>query len=179
MLSHPRPQIRDTQYYAGKFKVATSKRVALRNLVQQELGVTIQGGEHSSVRLQKKLHTHLFIDKNGLQVTDARATMAVYRIHRKEWEKGNRPILPPSERTNKKRKRSQEAEEGEDEDESEDEVIDAKKLSKFPGGGRKGVSSGLSTVTKRTGLKAGGTKAKWWKELGAIGSKGSVKLSNK
>ncbi|KAJ7165731.1 hypothetical protein C8R46DRAFT_900424, partial [Mycena filopes] len=41
LLSHPRPTTRDTQYYAGKFKVANSRYVALRNLVKQELGATI------------------------------------------------------------------------------------------------------------------------------------------
>lgn len=51
LLSHPRPQTRDTQYYAGKFKLTRSRYIALRHLVKQELDVTIQGGEHSSVRL--------------------------------------------------------------------------------------------------------------------------------
>ena len=56
----------------------------------------------------------------------------------------------------------------------------------FPGGGRKGVSSGLSTIIKRAGGSTSGrtkTKArpkeKWWKELGggaSGGSKGSVRL---
>ncbi|KAJ3522839.1 hypothetical protein NMY22_g11712 [Coprinellus aureogranulatus] len=53
---------------AWKGKVVKTRRVALRNLVKQEVGVGIQGGEHSSV-------------------TDARATMAVYRLHKKEWDK--------------------------------------------------------------------------------------------
>lgn len=49
LLSHPRPQIRDTQFYAHKFGLCKTKRVALRNLVKQEVGITIQSGEHSSV----------------------------------------------------------------------------------------------------------------------------------
>ncbi|KAJ6525584.1 ribonuclease H-like domain-containing protein [Mycena vulgaris] len=149
LLSHPRPQTRDTQYYAGKFKVAKSKYVALRNLVKQELNVTIQGGEHSSV-------------------TDARATMAVYRLHRKEWEKGSAPLRRPLA-AGKKRSR----EEGEDESEEEDEPVAGKTAAGFPGGGRKGVSSGLSTVVRRgAGGASGGEKAQWWKELGgASGSK--------
>ncbi|KAG6918261.1 hypothetical protein DXG01_015635 [Tephrocybe rancida] len=114
LLSHPRPMIRDTQYYAGKHKVVKSKYVALRNLVKQELDVTIQGGEHSSV-------------------TDARATMAVYRIHRKEWEKGNRP-LP---HTKKRKQADRTAEDDADETEGVADV-DAKTDSAFPGGGRKG-----------------------------------------
>jgi hypothetical protein len=49
LLSHPRSQTRDTQYHAGKHKLLNTKYPALRNLVKQELDVTIQGGEHSSV----------------------------------------------------------------------------------------------------------------------------------
>jgi hypothetical protein len=49
LLSHPGPLTRDTQRLAGRHKVMKSKYPALRNLVQQELGVAIQGGEHSSV----------------------------------------------------------------------------------------------------------------------------------
>ncbi|PBK87205.1 hypothetical protein ARMGADRAFT_939084 [Armillaria gallica] len=137
LLSHPRSQLRDTQHYAGKFKVVKSRFVALRNLVKQELDMTIQDGEHSSL-------------------TDARATMAVYRLHRKEWEKGTLQKRPEG----KKRKRQ-------DTDKDEDG---------FPGGGRKGVSSGLATVVRR---KDGGSvpqKTQWWKELGTgTGSKGRMK----
>ncbi|KAJ7905194.1 ribonuclease H-like domain-containing protein [Mycena leptocephala] len=68
LLTHPRSAIRDTQVLASKFAVVKSKHIALRKLVAQEVGA-IQCGEHSSV-------------------TDARATMAVYRLHRKEWERG-------------------------------------------------------------------------------------------
>ena len=50
LLSHPRPQTRDTQVYAHRHKLVKTKIAALRNLVQQELGVAIQTGEHSSVR---------------------------------------------------------------------------------------------------------------------------------
>ncbi|KAJ7123575.1 ribonuclease H-like domain-containing protein [Mycena epipterygia] len=154
LLSHPRPQTRDTQYYAGKFKVAKSKYVALRNLVKQELDVTIQGGEHSSV-------------------TDARATMAVYRLHRREWEKGSAPLA----RVGKKRKRD-----GEESEEDEDEPVAGKKSSgSFPGGGRKGVSSGLSTVVRRGAGGHGGDgareKTEWWKELGGGGTGSKHRLS--
>jgi len=49
LLSHPGPLTRDTQQYAFKHKVTKGRHPALRNLVQQEFGVAIQGGEHSSV----------------------------------------------------------------------------------------------------------------------------------
>lgn len=86
--------------------------------------------------------------------------MAVYRLHRKEWEKGNRPL-------GKKRARADEGAKGEGED-GEDSVAT---LREFPGGGRKGISSGLTTVVRR-GSNSGGEKVKWWKEL-ATGLKGS------
>ncbi|KAJ7201086.1 ribonuclease H-like domain-containing protein [Mycena pura] len=174
LLAHPWPQTRDTQHYAGRFKVAKSKHVALRHLVKQELDVTIQGGEHSSV-------------------TDARATMAVFRLHRKEWEKGSAP-LPASQ----KRAREHTEEEQEEQEEEEDVHAGAgkkgaKTRARLPGGGRKGVSSGLSTIVRRSGRGAsapgneekskgggksgGGGGTQWWKELGGAGrSKGSMRL---
>ena len=50
LLSHPWASTRDTQYYAYKGGLTKSKRIALRNLVKQELDLVIQEGEHSSVR---------------------------------------------------------------------------------------------------------------------------------
>jgi RNA exonuclease 4 len=49
LLSHPRSMTRDTQVCAHKFGRCKTNRVALRVLVKQELGLVIQGGEHSSV----------------------------------------------------------------------------------------------------------------------------------
>ncbi|KAJ7711566.1 ribonuclease H-like domain-containing protein [Mycena metata] len=171
LLSHPRAATRDTQYYAGKFKLAKSTRVALRNLVKQEVGATIQGGEHSSV-------------------TDARATMAVYRLHRKEWEKGNSSRPLPQAKMKGKGK-AEEAGPSDDEDDEDEDVPQAKekkeKPKTFPGGGRKGVSSGLGTIVRRQGTGAArssedkrsaggrGGGAEWWKELGG-GAKGSMRL---
>lgn len=101
--------------------------------------------------------------------------MAVYRLHRKEWEKGNKVIRRYVE------KRKREAD-GEDDGEEEEE----ERPTMFPGGCRKGVSSGLSTVIKRgNGSKTdksgdggdGSGKSQWWKELGnGKGSKGSMRL---
>lgn len=138
-----------------------------------------------------------------IQVTDARATMAIYRIHRKLWDKGH-PPLPSSIETGKKRKHQHNsstpsADDAEDESGSEDDIDPSSsnkstnlkgksKSSKerpkgFPGGGRKGVSSGLSTVIKRNGLSgssgaSSSKKSAWWKELGngPGGSKGSMRM---
>ncbi|THU90509.1 ribonuclease H-like protein [Dendrothele bispora CBS 962.96] len=228
LLSHPRPLTRDTQHLAGKHKIVKSKYAALRNLVKQELDITIQGGEHSSL-------------------TDARATMAVYRLHRKEWEKGNvgsqtasylanvggkgktpelgddddggggegggevndgdKDVKGKHKGKGKKRKATADDEDEEDQDGDGDgdgegkersgnkksKIKGSKNQKEFPGGGRKGVSSGLSTVVKRkgkddvadSGSRTGnsshkrGYKNQWWKELGSsdsgsgTGSKGS------
>ncbi|KAF5374606.1 hypothetical protein D9615_008997 [Tricholomella constricta] len=151
LLSHPRPMTRDTQYYAGKHKVVKSKYVALRNLIKQELDVTIQGGEHSSV-------------------TDARATMAVYRLHRKEWEKGHKPLAKT-----KKRKRADKSLDDSTGEAGESAEAKAEVASTFPGGGRKGVSSGVTTVVRRG--SSGGEKPKWWKEL-AGASKGTMRVTS-
>ena len=80
--------------------------------------------------------------------------MAIFRLHHKEWEKGKRMDPPAS---SKKRRRSVS-------EESVATTVQATSSREFPGGGRKGVSSGLSTIVKRkeTSVK----KDKWWTKLG-------------
>ena len=126
------------------------------------------------------------------QVTDARATMAVYRLHRKDWEKGNRPIAlqgGPVATAGAKRKRDDDASENEEEGNNDEVVVkpslakEKKKKKKlnsqeYPGGGRKGVSSGLSTVVRR-GPGKEKEKTQWWKQLPTVttpGSKGFVRI---
>jgi RNA exonuclease 4 len=167
LLTHPHSQLRDTQVYAKKFNLTRSSHIALRHLVKQELGITIQEGEHDSV-------------------ADSRATMAIFRLHQKEWEAATskpkptpahsrRPAGVESDPHAAKRKPK----------DPEPEKLVVKK--EFPGGGRKGVSSGLSTVTKSNRKSdAGGD---WWKQLPsaqeveagigggrAEGSKGSIRI---
>lgn len=116
--------------------------------------------------------------------------MAVYRIHRKEWDKGI--PSPGAVGTSKKRKASLVDADADDEDTSTTAVGKKGKASTaskhertFPGGGRKGVSSGLSTIVKRTSGRDGSSlservekkKSEWWKELGeSLGAKGSMSL---
>ncbi|KAF7984817.1 hypothetical protein HWV62_11840 [Athelia sp. TMB] len=150
MLGHPRGMTRDTQYHAGKARMTGTNRPALRNLVREEVGVAIQEGEHSSV-------------------TDARATMALYRLHRKEWDKGFSFSHNSTSTTSKKRKNPDEPESLEGDSQSQ----------KFPGGGRKGVSSGLGAIVQHRDGSKGGEKKKWWTELGGGGGggkKGSIRL---
>lgn len=75
--------LRDTQYYAHKFNLTKSRRIALRTLAKDQLGITIQDGEHDSVCLSFSAVFFLPIT----QVADARATMDIYRLHRSTWEK--------------------------------------------------------------------------------------------
>ncbi|KAH8110505.1 ribonuclease H-like protein [Phellopilus nigrolimitatus] len=205
LLSQPRPLIRDTQLCAGKARVLKTKYPALRKLAQQELGITIQAGEHSSV-------------------TDARATMALYRLHRKEWDKGFRMMTVSTSFKSVGNKRKAPSEDDKDEmsdndtNEGEGEdgpqngpIIQAtreqkavtsvkqtksnKGKSEFSGGGRRGVSSGLSTIVKRAGQrtkagkvgettsKSAGGKEIWWATLGGVsasgqgGAKGTMRIS--
>lgn len=99
--------------------------------------------------------------------------MAIYRLYRRLWEKGKRLPLPVVEGSNPstgKRKREKADAEGDETEHGE-----------FLGGGRKGVSSGLSTVVKRpknSSKEPFKPKTKWWTELGNGGSKGSVKIKS-
>lgn len=111
--------------------------------------------------------------------------MAIYRIHRKEWEKtihvprGAIPLPTIVESnssstaaSNGKRKRIETG-------------AESPEPSLFPGGGRKGVSSGLGLVIKKgLGISKDATFSssnvnsgtKWWKDLGGKNGKGSMKL---
>jgi RNA exonuclease 4 len=137
--------------------------------------------------------------------------MAVYRLHKKEWEKGSRPLpaTSASTKTSTKRKAMDESDDSDSDSDAEGEptptskpapLPQAKQKAKttpteFPGGGRKGVSSGLSTVVRtkagkarpsgdaggRSGMAAN-AKTEWWKQLpGALpaggGSKGSIRVT--
>lgn len=87
------------------------------------------------------------------QVTDARATMALYRLHMTEWEAAARKTTEAF-RLKTSGKRKQEEESGSEEDVDGDAPKTKKKKAapeSFPGGGRKGISSGLSTVVKYHG----------------------------
>ncbi|ODM96674.1 RNA exonuclease 4 [Orchesella cincta] len=64
-LAHPEARTRDTAEYFQK--LLQSRTPALRTLSMDFLGVSIQQGEHSSI-------------------VDAQATMALYKLHQKEWE---------------------------------------------------------------------------------------------
>ena len=61
LLTHPPKKTRDTQLYAPFRSGGRNSRPALRKLVQKELGLTIQEGEHSSVRFTG------FVDGRGAQ----------------------------------------------------------------------------------------------------------------
>ncbi|TYJ55872.1 hypothetical protein B9479_003395 [Cryptococcus floricola] len=160
MLAHPGPLTRDTQAYKGLREKLNNKRPGLAKASQQLLGIQIQTGAHSSV-------------------IDARVTMAIYRLFKKEWEKS---VWHLTEAYRNKHKGAQpEAAPAEEEGSAEEDSTSApelfpsssshtnpktsgqrtgKKKSKqqeFPGGGRKGISSGLSVIVRRGGKRVGGT----------------------
>jgi RNA exonuclease 4 len=106
--------------------------------------------------------------------------MAVFRIHRKDWEKGQRPRTDIKKSKSSNSKNTAASVDGADDSDSDDEDEDEKDSDNnkkiYPGGGRKGISSGLSVIVKRKGesgrdqntrhSSAGkATKSNWWKEL--------------
>ncbi|KAL7423737.1 3'-5' exonuclease [Cryptotrichosporon argae] len=176
LLSHPQPLVRDTQKSKALREKAKNKRPGLKKLVEMELGLKIQGGQHSSV-------------------TDARATMALYRLHKVEWENSIRHITEAYRaktgqgeadkgkgKKGGKRKREDE-DEGEDGGEEGGQAAEAGDRGKkqYPGGGRKGISSGLGVIVRRNGKRvegdeprrrgedrtasAGKAVGNWWEQL--------------
>lgn len=97
--------------------------------------------------------------------------MAIFRLHRKLWEKD----LPRSHFLTASRQKRPAPEEDEDSEEEEEgsstEAANHPKKPRatpkkeFPGGGRRGVSSGLSTVIKRKDAPGKSSKSAWWKDL--------------
>ncbi|WVR05708.1 hypothetical protein IAU60_002732 [Kwoniella sp. DSM 27419] len=158
LLSHPRPLIRDTQRCTMLREKAKNKHPGLKKLSQMELGIQIQKASHSSV-------------------TDARATMALYRLHKVEWERqlhrtteayraqasknAGKGKATESVPESGKRKRDGD-EEDEDEEDGEDQAPQKKgkgERQSFPGGGRKGISSGLGLIVRRNGQRVDGAVA--------------------
>lgn len=110
-------------------------------------------------------------------MTDARATMALYRLHKGPWEQELRHATESykakvASKTKGKGKEREDADagakrkrgeddEGDEFSEDEEEVIvkKAKTLKNpstgqaFPGGGKKGISSGLGLVIRRNGQR--------------------------
>ena len=123
--------------------------------------------------------------------------MALYRLHKAEWEQQIRQATeawrakaiqskseglsePPTSSEMVKRKLADDDEEGEPANQldGEKEERKRKKTEIHPGGGRKGVSSGLGVIVRRNGLRTadnGGRRTnggdsedtptgKWWEE---------------
>lgn len=106
--------------------------------------------------------------------------MALYRLVKVEWEKQLRPLTEAFKvKTGKsgKRKRSDK----DDGEEGDGEGSKKEKREEFPGGGRKGISSGLGLIVRRNGVRvdnqkprngagpsaggqSGGSGLNWWEE---------------
>lgn len=145
MLTHPGPLTRDTQRYKPLQEIAKNKRPGLKKLSELLLGIQIQTGAHSSL-------------------VDARVTMALYRLHKKEWERSvwrQTEAYRSTSSVNKLKhvlgKRGHDEKEVEDGEETggESKSKNRKKRDigggpqQFPGGGRKGISSGLDVIVRR------------------------------
>ncbi|KAG9227915.1 hypothetical protein PLEOSDRAFT_1090243 [Pleurotus ostreatus PC15] len=87
-LEHPQTQTLDTQFCAWRHKVSAAKHIALRDLVTQELGFTMGSGAHSSV-------------------TDARAAMAIFRLHQRKWGRYLRAAAASKKRRNRSKRKLQ------------------------------------------------------------------------
>ncbi|KAJ9098065.1 hypothetical protein QFC19_006500 [Naganishia cerealis] len=82
--------------------------------------------------------------------------MALYRLHMTEWEATVRKSTEAFRTKTSGKRKQEEAAESEDDEEEGGAPKSKKNKSKvaeesFPGGGRKGISSGLSTVVKYHG----------------------------
>ncbi|WVQ85579.1 hypothetical protein IAT38_007745 [Cryptococcus sp. DSM 104549] len=154
MLTHPGPLVRDTQKFKLIRENAKTKMPGLKKLAETELGIQIQKSAHSSV-------------------VDARATMAIYRLYKKEWEQSvrhateayrahstkNAASATASSSGKHKRAAEDDGEAGSgDEASTSTEAAEAgrkkqKQKQQFPGGGRKGISSGLGVIVRRNGVR--------------------------
>nr|ODN93280.1 hypothetical protein L203_00551 [Cryptococcus depauperatus CBS 7841] len=153
MLTHPGPLIRDTQKYKTRRERANTRKPGLAKLSELLLGVQIQMGAHSSV-------------------IDARVTMAIYRLFKKEWEKSVWHLTEAYRNKTKsnvkgwddtsgqlegnKRKRSNSVhnQNGLEEDNDYNKSMKKRKgKEQLFEGGRKGISSGLDVIVRRNGKR--------------------------
>jgi RNA exonuclease 4 len=151
-------------------KVSINRKPALRKLVIKELGIDMQAGEHSSVSLMFERACTDLINCCDSKVTDARATMAIYRLHRKTWDKGfmghsrmsdSKQSKAQLDRVNPQNtsrlnsqghKRSREDQSSTSGDDAQGDIpIEPRtpQIIKTKHAKQKGISSGLSVVVKR------------------------------
>ena len=72
--------------------------------------------------------------------------MALYRLHKTEWEKQLRPATEAYKIKTGKRKRDNATEE-------DGETNGGRRPKEFPGGGKKGVSTGLGKIVRKNGVR--------------------------
>jgi hypothetical protein len=110
-------------------------------------------------------------------VIDARATLAIYRLNRGQWEKGYAAVPIRVQRNAKAKAQLEKASR-----KRKGVARRQTEASPPPKTQSKGVLSGLSTIVRRQMKdKAGtdGTKVKWWSELAGTGdsSKGRISVT--
>jgi RNA exonuclease 4 len=225
LLTHPASRTRDTQLYAARKPSARpvksadkgkqnadipsaptlwekyrTPRVALKRLAKEELRVDIQAGEHSSVSVIFESLKLLALITRIFKVTDARAAMAIYRLHKRAWD-ASLPmshVIPPAGTARRAPDEEDSGISGAEDDAQPKRKRRSSDAQVFPGGGRRGVSSGLSTIVRgvthkgttskggRRGRPLAATKGaqhsqvgkgKWWQSLGEGEGKGQLRLA--
>jgi hypothetical protein len=111
-------------------------------------------------------------------VIDARATMAIYRLNRGQWEKGYAAVPIRVQRNTKAKAQLKASQERKS---IGPEGVGRKRTEASPPS-KTGVSSGLSTIVRRQKRDKGGTdgtKIKWWSKLTGTGdgSKGRISVT--
>jgi RNA exonuclease 4 len=118
----------------------------------------------------------------ALQVTDARATMALYRLFKGEWEsivrRQTEAFTTRTKGPSMISKGKSAAGGGGDEDASEPASKKRKSEPEFPGGGRKNVSSGLSVIVRRNGVRIDPPGKARARRAGEVGSAASSAIGN-
>lgn len=110
---------------------------------------------------------------------DARATMAIYRLNRGQWEKGYAAVPIHVQRNTEAKAQLKASRKSIRLEGIAGRQTEASPPSKSRS---KGVSSGLSTTVRRQTKDKGGTdgtKVKWWSELAGTGdgSKGRINVT--
>lgn len=80
LLGHPKRDTRDTSKYPPYRALSKGRSPALKRLAQELLGITIQGGQHSSVEDARATMLLFRRDKEGIE-----------REHAKRWGTGKKP----------------------------------------------------------------------------------------
>lgn len=101
LLGHPKRDIRDTSRYPPYRKLAGGRSPGLKKLARELLGITIQGGEHSSVEDARTTMLLFRKEKEGFEREHAR----IWETGKKPSDQGGDPGLKNSSKKGRKQKK--------------------------------------------------------------------------